>query len=531
MIAKFVSLCRELGTNFAIKDTSVGQGQFVPRDMIDEALSWPGRLWERIKAIRSPLAATSERRGLGLSAKLLLLTLVFVMLAEILIFVPSVANFRINWLSDRLTAARLAGLATQATRDGTVPDALRSELLRTAQVRAVAWISSNERRMVLWPDQWAAFHAEYDFRAAARPGGFWNEIALRTHLIWDALAVFWAKEGRIIRVLGDVAGDQIDIVLPEAPLRVAMIRYGLNVLGLSVIISIITAALVYFALNSMFVQPMMRITRNILRFSQNPEDASRIIVPSERQDEIGTAERELAHMQVELTHTLQQKNRLAALGLAVSKISHDLRNMLSNAQLFSDRLGSLPDPTVQRFAPKLIASLDRAISFCESTLRFGRAEEASPRREAMPLHALVAEVGDGLGSAARRHGIAWTVEIDGDLRIDADRDQLYRVLSNLCRNALQAIEQQDGAQRATSACRRPATAAASPSTSRTTGQACLRRRARTCSRPSRARRAQGGTGLGLAVAHELVAAHGGSIRLLDTERGTAFRIEIPDRGG
>ena len=150
-------------------------------------------------------------------------------------------------------------------------------------------------------------------------------------------------------------------------------------------------------------------------------------------------------MQEELTHTLQQKNRLAALGLAVSKISHDLRNMLASAQLISDRLRSLPDPTVQRFAPKLIASLDRAINFSESTLRFGRAEEAAPRRELTPLRALVAEVGDGLG-LPREDVIAWTIEMDEALRIDADRDQLFRVLSNLCRNALQAIEQQDVAK-------------------------------------------------------------------------------------
>ncbi len=131
--------------------------------------SWPGRLWARlsaipfhrcatgrlrarIAAIRSPLSATAERRGLGLSAKLLLLTLLFVMLAEVLIFVPSVANFRISWLTDRLAAARLAALATQAARDGNVPDALRTELLRTAQVRAVSWMRDNERRMVLPPD-------------------------------------------------------------------------------------------------------------------------------------------------------------------------------------------------------------------------------------------------------------------------------------------------------------------------------------------------------------------------------------------
>jgi signal transduction histidine kinase len=305
------------------------------------------------------------------------------------------------------------------------------------------------------------------------------------------------------------------------------------VLGLSVIISIITAALVYFALNSMFVQPMMRITRNILRFSQNPEDASRIIVPSERQDEIGTAERELAHMQMELTHTLQQKNRLAALGLAVSKISHDLRNMLSNAQLFSDRLGGLPDPTVQRFAPKLIASLDRAISFCESTLKFGRAEEASPRREAMALHALVAEVGDGLG-LPREGTVAWTVEIDGDLRIDADRDQLYRVLSNLCRNALQAIEQQDGAQDGAKGHIRVSAARNGRSVTidvKDDGPGVPEKARTHLFQAFQGSARAGGTGLGLAVAQELVAAHGGSIRLLDTERGTAFRIEIPDRGG
>jgi signal transduction histidine kinase len=279
----------------------------------------------------------------------------------------------------------------------------------------------------------------------------------------------------------------------------------------------------------MFVQPMMRITRNILSFSQNPEDASRIIVPSQRKDEIGVAERGLAHMQGELTHTLQQKSRLAALGLAVSKISHDLRNMLASAQLISDRLGSLEDPSVQRFAPKLIASLDRAISLCETTLRFGRAEEAPPRREPTPLRALVADVGDGLG-LPRDDGIVWSVEVDDDLRIDADRDQLYRVLSNLCRNALQAIEQQEGGQ-----------GHIRVSGKRNGSQVTIDVRDTGPGVPEKARAhlfqafqgsaRKGGTGLGLAVAHELVSAHGGSIRLIETERGTQFRIEIPDREG
>jgi signal transduction histidine kinase len=234
-------------------------------------------------------------------------------------------------------------------------------------------------------------------------------------------------------------------------------------------------------------------------------------------------------MQGELNHTLQQKSRLAALGLAVSKISHDLRNMLANAQLISDRLGSLTDPTVQQFAPKLIASLDRAIALCETTLRFGRAEEAPPRRERTPLKALVTDVGDGLG-LPREDGVDWSVEVEDGLLVDADRDQLYRVLTNLCRNALQAIEQQEGGK-----------GHIRVSALRNGNRVTIDVNDNGPGVPEKARAhlfqafqgsaRKGGTGLGLAVAHELVAAHGGSIRLLDTPQGTQFRIEIPDRTG
>jgi signal transduction histidine kinase len=454
------------------------------------------------------------------------------MLAEVLIFVPSVANFRITWLTDRLTAAQLAALAAEAVPGGVVPDALRMELLRTAKVRAVAFKRNNERRLVLPADMQSDIDDTYDFRAAERPKGVWGELRLRFQLIWDALAVFFAREDRIIRVIGEPgmgAGDFIEIVMPEAPLRDAMYRYGLNVLGLSVIISVITAALVYFALNGLLVQPMMRITRSMLRFSENPEDASRIIVPSSRHDEIGTAERELAHMQGELTQTLQQKSRLAALGLAVSKINHDLRNMLASAQLISDRLVDLPDPAVQRFAPKLIASLARAINLADSTLKFGRAEEAPPRREMVVLRALVEEVGDGLG-LPREGLIDWGLEIDGALRIDADRDQLFRVLSNLCRNSLQALELLD-----------PVKGHISVTARRNGTRVVIHVGDDGPGVPEKARAhlfqafqgsaRKGGTGLGLAVAHELVIAHGGTIRLRDTERGALFEIDIPDRTG
>ncbi len=507
----------------------------MPRQTRAEVLELPARavaeLWQRLRAIRSPLAATAERRGLGLSAKLLLLTVMFVMLAEVLIFVPSVANFRVNWLRDRLTAAHLAALAVEGVPGGVVPNALRTELLQTANVRAVALKRDNERRLVLPADGPLDINDTYDFRPGVNGSGMINELRARMRLIAEALAVFWAPRDRIIRVVGEAtrgSGTVVEVILPERPLKHAMIRYGLNVLGLSVIISIITAALVYFSLNSLFVQPMTRMTRNILRFSERPEDTSRIITPTDRTDEIGTAERELAHMQLQLSQTLQQKSRLAALGLAVSKISHDLRNMLSSAQLISDRLGSLPDPTVQRFAPKLIASLDRAISFCESTLRFGRAEEAHPHRELFPLRQLVVEIGDGLG-LPREGVIGWTVLIENDLRIDADRDQLFRCLTNLTRNAVQAIEQLEKAVGNVEISARRDGARVIVLIRDDGPGLSAQARAHIFQAFQGSSGRKGGTGLGLAIAHELIVAHGGSIRLLDGTRGAAFEIEIPDR--
>ncbi len=481
-------------------------------------------------------AARERLRHLGLSSKLLILTTTFVMLAEILIFVPSVANFRINWLTDRLMAAQLASLAAEASPVGGVPQALQNELLRTAQVRSVALKRHDQRLLILQSEMPATIDRTYDL-TMADGRGLGAATGARLAAIWDAISVFTGPGNRMLRVVGSPgggAGDVIEIVLPEQPLKAAMMRFGLNILGLSVIISLITATMVYMALNLLLVRPMMRIAANMLRFSENPEDRSRIIEPSVRGDEIGVAERELAHMQRELSQLLAQKNRLAALGLAVSKINHDLRNLLANTQLLSDRLTSSPDPTVQRFAPKFIASLDRAIAFCNDTLRFGKAAEQAPRRELFRLGELVDEVADGLG-LPRDDGIGWRSDVAPDLRIDADRDHLYRILTNLVRNAVQALETQGSA-----ATGEPGQGLISISADRDGALVRLRVADDGPGVPPKARAhlfqafqgsaRKGGTGLGLAIAAELATAHGGSLELLDTPTGAVFEIKIPDRG-
>ena len=453
----------------------------------------------------------------GLSAKLLLLTILFVMLAEVLVFVPSVSNFRRQWLMERLAAAQIASLAAEAAPSGQLPPMLRDELLERAQVKAIAVKREASRSLIIEMDMPDEIDASYDLRDAS-----WMK------LITDALMVYVMPDDRVIRVIGDPGfhqGESIEVVMGEAPLKAAMIRYGLDILGLSILISIITAALVYLTLDALLVKPMTKLTWNIVRFSERPEDPTRVIAPSDRRDEIGTAERELSAMQKELAETLSQKSRLAALGLAVSKISHDLRNMLSSAQLLSDRLITVKDPTVQRLVPKLLASLDRAIRLCAQTLNYGQAQETPPRRKQFKLLPLVTEVGDSLGLPRQR--IAWIIEVEPRLEVDADRDQLYRVLTNLCRNAVQALESEgETAGEIAVAGRREGavtvievadTGPGVPDKARTHLFAAFQGSVR-----------KGGTGLGLAIAHELVQAHGGQIALIDNEGGATFRVTIPD---
>ena len=165
-------------------------------------------------------------------------------------------------------------------------------------------------------------------------------------------------------------------------------------------------------------------------------------------------------MQRDLATLLQQKSQLAALGLAVSKINHDLRNLLASAQLFSDRLASLPDPHVQRFAPKLMRALERAIAFCQSTLVLRPRAGAAARPPAGSRSSRWSR------RCARRSGstpgtpVRWISAVERGLMVDADPDQLFRILLNLARNAVQALESRD-AQRS-----RRATRSASPAGAR-----------------------------------------------------------------
>jgi signal transduction histidine kinase len=264
-------------------------------------------------------------------------------------------------------------------------------------------------------------------------------------------------------------------------------------------------------------------------FRADPENPSRVIASSGRADEIGTSEHELAAMQRDLASMLHQKSRLAALGLVVSKINHDLRNLLAAAQLFSDQLSTSSDPKVQRFAPKLMRALERAIAFCQSTLSYGAAHEPPPERKTLPLEPLIEEMHEALGLGLEVP-IRWIVAVERGLTVDADHDQLFRILLNLARNAVQALEARGAHDPARDQIRitgRREGAVAVIELSDTGPGISPKARAHLFEAFQGSTRA-GGSGLGLAIAAELVAAHGGEIRLIDGTIGATFRITIPD---
>ena len=471
----------------------------------------------------APAASSRRKWRVGLSGKLLVLTILFVMLAEVLIYVPSVANFRLNWLNDRLAAAHTAALVLEAAPSGMVPESLAKKILASIGARAVAMKMGNQRRLLASTDMPSAVEQSVDVRSET-----WLSSITEA---FDTLLN--CKTGDVMRLVGPAPmtnGDFLEIVLDETPLRNAMWAFSVNILLLSLAISGITAMLVYFALHYLLVRPMGRITQNMVAFRADPENPGRIIASSGRNDEIGVAQEELAAMQREIASMLHQKSRLASLGLAVSKINHDLRNLLASAQLFSDQLSTLPDPKVQRFAPKLMRALERAIAFCQSTLSYGAVQEPPPERKTIPVEPLIDEVHEALGLGLDVP-IRWIVAVEKGLTVEADHDQLFRVLVNVARNAMQALESRGSRDPARDQIRitgrRDGSVAVIEVSDTGPGvpekaRAHLFQAFQGSTRP-------GGSGLGLAIAAELVRAHGGDIRLVPGTIGATFSITIPDR--
>ncbi|WP_108861221.1 ATP-binding protein [Ruegeria sp. Alg231-54] len=456
----------------------------------------------------------------SLSGRFLILTTVFVMLAEILIFVPSIARFREDFLLNRLERAQIASLALLA--DDMLAEDLEAELLANAGVYNVVLRRDEVRQLMLSSPIPEQITKTYDLRDA----GPWV-------LIRDALARLFTTENEVIRVIGEPvkgAGLLIEVTIESMPLRMAMTDYGLRILGLSFVISIITAFFLFLAVRVVLVKPIKSVVGYMQRYAGAPEDARGIISPNSNVTELREAEEALQQLQTELTQALKQRERLAQLGGAVAKVSHDLRNILTSAQLFTDRIETSDDPLVRRMAPKLVNSITRAVSLCESTLAFGRAEEPAPTLNMVRMNDVAADVVASEQLAVADACVEIVNDVPKDLVARADPEQIFRVMMNLVRNARQAL-----------------VASGKPGNITIAGceykdDWCVEIRDDGPGLPPKAREnlftpfqggvRKGGSGLGLAISQELVRGHGGELILAHTgPEGTTFEIRLPRGDG
>lgn len=451
-----------------------------------------------------------------LSGRFLVLTTLFVMLAEILIFVPSVARFRAEYLQDRLERAQIASLALLA--DDMIAPELEAELLENAEVYNVVLRRDEMRELMLSSTPPDAVATDFDLRDASA-----------MMLIRDAMMRLFNPEPEVIRIIGDPVregGLVIEVTMWTAKLRAAMIDYGMNILLLSAVISVITASLLFLAVQSLLVRPIKGVVGNMKAYATAPEDARRIIMPDSKVVELREAQVTLRSLQTDLTGALKQKERLAQLGGAVARISHDLRNILTTAQLFADRMETSEDPLVKRVGPKLMNSISRAVSLCENTLAFGKAEEPAPAMSRFNLAELVADIIESERLSAGDHDVSFAEDVPVGLILRADQEQLYRVLSNLIRNARQAIVVSG----------KPGEIALQARESdrdwqmrvMDTGPGLPKSAQDHLFQPFAGTSRKGGSGLGMAISAELVRGHGGTLELERTgEDGTAFLITLP----
>ena len=450
--------------------------------------------------------------GRGLSARVLLLTILFVLVSEVLIYAPSIARFRLDWLEEKLNTAHLAILALEATPDYMIDPELEIRLLDHVGARIIGLRGSDGKNLIM---RGTTPPLLVDVTVDLSDRGF-------VQLLEDGVDTLVQPRNRVLRVKGyspRAADVVVDVVLDEWPLRQAMIAYSWRVLGLSVVISLITAALVFGALQWLIIRPMRRLTGGMVAFRQDPEAMLGEFGATTRGDEIGVAEREFAEMHTNVRQALQQKARLAALGTAVSKINHDLRGILATARLITDRLAESDNPDVRKAAPALLRSLDRAVDLCSDTLNFTREGPPKPAFQIVQLKELIDEVGGSLAKLLAG-GKVWSNTVPETATVRADRGQLYRILRNLGENALQmgahtvtlnAVDNPEGIEIRVS----------------DDGPGLPPKAVENLFVPFKGSARAGGTGLGLAIARELMRGQGGDLRLLRSEAGGAvFAIDL-----
>ncbi len=457
----------------------------------------------------------------GLSFKLISTIIFVILLVEVFIYLPSVASFRQTWLNDKLSVANVAVRVIDIVPEAMdLPDGMADKLLDSAGAIAIVYKSAGQSRLIE--------HSNILMPSIAITADMRQNNVIS--LISGAMDTLFLGSNRTIRVVGATLNEEqsaIEILLNEAPLRKAMLIYSRNILIISLIIASLTAFAIFVFINISLIRPIKKIINNLIAFRQAPENATLILKPSKRGDEIGIVETELSALESDLFSQLGKRRHLADLGLAVAKINHDLRNMLGSVQLLSDQVANLDDPKAQRLAPKLVHSLDKAIKFAQSVLEHGRQNSTEPKPQPVDLQVLVNEA--ALDARISKHpNIKFSNLVPDYITLKLDPDQIARLMINLFNNSREAFEASG------TRTEKPEIIVNFENRNEQglaiiisdNGPGLLPRAKDNLFVAFEGSAKAGGTGLGLAIAREIIEAHGGTLNHIDKEVGATFEISL-----
>jgi signal transduction histidine kinase len=433
--------------------------------------------------------------GFGLAARVLAVTIGFVLLAMSLFYVTRLTAHREMLLHGKISAVQTTVDAFGMAGATPPPQDLSQKILNSVDVK---WMAIETRA------------GRHEFVTAGGPLESVESIkADDTSYLESMAATFhalFAAPGTVVKLSAPAQANEpaIEFAFDESTLVQSLRRVSYNFLTISLTIAAVVTCVLWSALWRMVLQPVRRLTSNIIAFGESPQDASRVIAPSGRGNEIGRAETALAVMQ---------------------------------GSLASDRLATIPDPLAQRLAPRLVATLDRAIQFCQSTLTYGASRELPPSRRRFDLSDLVSQV---VEAATAEHEVAidYNIDIPPRFCVYADPDHMLRVLENLSRNAAQALMAKgatDGRPKAIrfAAIRTDGLALVEISD---TGPGFPPDQHDRIFEPFHKSTSDVGAGLGLAIAADLVTRNGGGITLAPAKAedfycGARFLIKLPTAEG
>ena len=457
-----------------------------------------------------------------LSSKLLLLTIGFVMLAELLIFVPSAASFRQDWFNERAQQAGLLAQALTGVPNYEESEVLRQQFMTDTNVMLMSAKRDGMTELVLGaPPEVAQDIIEINLREKRR---FPSLLAPFRDIFSDGQDTFRVTANSPVN-----GQESLELLIPREALRETLIRYLSNIFWLSLLIAIITGTLIYLSMSAMIIRPVKRLADDMTTFRDNPDRRGALRKRPKRKDEIGQLEREFIDLKQSQRAAFRQRERLASLGLAVAKINHDLRNVLSSALLISDRLSMNPEPKLSDMGERLTRTVERGIGLTEEVMAYSKAETADPAIQDTRIAFTIGEAAADV--IAQFPKTQFRNMVPTDLLVQTDPDHAYRIFHNLFRNAAQAMavhcekncrlqvrtEIQDGLAEL----RISDTGPGLPERAKENlFQAFSSAQAHSANTKS--------TGLGLSISKELAKAQGGDLNLISSdETGTRFVLTLP----